>query len=316
MEPELASLRADDRALEAAYLSAGASMAEEVRLVSRRSIGGSRTSRSELLCFDRDGDLESCFCKYAEEAGLPVGEYKRGVGHEARVYDQILASLEISRPRLLGSAVRNGMTFLFLEYLETASPMTYRDGGVFEAARWLGSFHRASAHVREDASAFLPDIDARFFALWLERAWRNCRPLVQEFPWLRALGTEQNALLRRFGAFEPTIIHGDFYPKNILLDDDGLVPVDWECTSFGEGAIDLAALLEGWTPATVQKSVRLYALARWGADPPGDFNQRLAVARVFLSARFFGHHPSLVHRPGMTWRFHELASALDGLGYR
>ena len=47
-----------------------------------------------------------------------------------------------------------------------------------------------------------------------------------------------------------TMIHGEFYPGNILYEKGRICPVDWESAAIAAGELDLAALTEGWQPAS------------------------------------------------------------------
>jgi len=43
----------------------------------------------------------------------------------------------------------------------------------------------------------------------------------------------------------PTLIHGEFYAKTVLVRRGKLFMVDWESAAIGPGEVDLAALTEG-----------------------------------------------------------------------
>ena len=57
-------------------------------------------------------------------------------------------------------------------------------------------------------------------------------------------------VVARLAAMPRTVIHGEFYPCNILIRGTGprarVCPVDWELAAVGPGLIDLAALMTGW----------------------------------------------------------------------
>lgn len=42
------------------------------------------------------------------------------------------------------------------------------------------------------------------------------------------------------------IIHGEYYPVNVLFSDEIVLPVDWESTAVAMGEKDSASLSEAW----------------------------------------------------------------------
>ena len=56
-----------------------------------------------------------------------------------------------------------------------------------------------------------------------------------------------------FSRKRETVIHGEFYPKNVLIHDGIVCPIDWESTAISVGEIDLAALTENWSEEIVQQ---------------------------------------------------------------
>jgi thiamine kinase-like enzyme len=89
---------------------------------------------------------------------------------------------------------------------------------------------------------------------------------------------------------EPTLVHGDFYPANVLLADGAVIPVDWEWAGVGAGELDLAALVDGWSAGTVDACLGDYRQARWSPGGDHGHHERLAAARLFLAARWLGGH--------------------------
>ena len=48
------------------------------------------------------------------------------------------------------------------------------------------------------------------------------------------------------------MIHGEYYPHNILFQSGVVRPVDWETAALAPGEIDLATLCEGWPPEEIR----------------------------------------------------------------
>jgi thiamine kinase-like enzyme len=83
------------------------------------------------------------------------------------------------------------------------------------------------------------------------------------------------------GRLPVTLIHGEFYPANVLVADGKIVPIDWEMAGVGPGLLDLAALTTGWSredqaaitsaygdvPEAGLDASRLHLALRWLSTP-------------------------------------------------
>ena len=72
-----------------------------------------------------------------------------------------------------------------------------------------------------------------------------------------------DALLHSLEARRPplvpqTLIHGELYPSNVLVDPPRVCPVDWEMAAIGPGVIDLAALCGGWETVAAARLTAAY----------------------------------------------------------
>jgi thiamine kinase-like enzyme len=206
--------------------------------------------------------------------------------NERVVYQQILPHVPVTSPRMYGVKPEGpDHAWLFLEdvgnerYLEN-DPMHRRLAG-----RWVGALHSAASRV-PDARSF-PDGGPQRYLDHL----RTARATISAHVDNPALGAEDSDLLRRVvrdldaldadwarveracAGVPPTLVHGDFRPKNAYLremrDGLGLFPIDWETAGWGVPAADLtridlpsylSALDASWWPG-----VRLADLERVAA---------------------------------------------------
>src|SRR5207248_1003471 len=127
--------------------------------------------------------------------------------------------------------------------------------------------------------AHLLSHDAAFYRLWPRRAKdflaRQPGPGPQAWGRFERLCARYDEVVGRLAALPATVIHGEFYASNVLVQPTAggprVCPVDWEMTAVGPGLIDVAALTAGkWTEAQRAALVGAYhaALAAEGGRPP------------------------------------------------
>jgi aminoglycoside phosphotransferase (APT) family kinase protein len=216
-------------------------------------------------------------------------------------------------PRCFGvhSDSRTGTTCLFLEYLEGAQHPE-NDTALPHAATWLAHFHRrAEPFASSNEAAFLTRYDREYYAGWARRTAAFTEPLGEQYFWVPGV-CERFA---QYGAPElerhPTVIHGEYYRKNLLLHHGQLYGIDWESCAVGAAEIDVAMLIEGWPDEPVGEVERHYCRERWPGGA-GNFTERLAMAQVYVHFRWLGDQPRWT--PLELWRFKELRVASGRAG--
>jgi aminoglycoside phosphotransferase (APT) family kinase protein len=171
------------------------------------------------------------------------------------------------------------------------------------AARWLARFHRASESRLSLASLpCLHRYDAGHYLGWADRTSQLAGPLHQRFPWLATLCERFEDVVGMLLKPPAMIIHGEYYPNNILFRQGMIYPVDWESTTIAIGEIDFASLIERWPPEIIERCKAEYLSARWSEGPPAGFEQRLDVAKLYWRFRwlgrmqgFFTQHPEILN---------------------
>ncbi len=169
-----------------------------------------------------------------------------------------------------------------------------------KAARWIAQFHQsfASAAVaRLVHTARLLVYDEAFYGLWLERAQRFAAGRRRVQRTVDKIARGYAAVVERLVNMPRTLIHGEFYPCNILVRGTGpqlrVCPVDWEMAAFAPGLIDLASLTTGWAPAAQRALMRAYCGASETAEPLSasarrEFERDLECCRLHLAVRMLG----------------------------
>jgi aminoglycoside phosphotransferase (APT) family kinase protein len=242
--------------------------------------------------------------------------HRGGVALEATVYRELLPSLALSTPWLYGvyEDASSGQVWIILEYLEESVRVKKSpDPTAMDlAARWIGQFHLTSeARLQETEMPFLKPYDAEYYLGWARRTSQYAGHWHQRFPWLQSLCESFEEVVTTLLYAPPTVIHGEYYPKNILFRDGNIYPVDWESTAIAAGVIDLASLTEAWSEDVAHQCEIEYQQARWPDGPPNDFDRMLCAAQLYLNFRWLGNLPK-----GTTsgWRFRQLHSVGRELG--
>jgi hypothetical protein len=237
------------------------------------------------------------FCKYGIGHTVSGQGHRGGVRYEAEVYRQVLQPSPLAAAGCYGAHTdpATGATWLLLEYLDRAVQVSRAQdpAAMGLAADWAGRFH-AAHEVRPAGTppAFLTRYGAEYYALWARRTAQFAADLHPRYPWLAPLCRRfEEAAVSLLLAPPLVVIHGEYYPKNILYRPGVVYPVDWESAAVARGEIDLASLVEKW-PADVERHCKAaYLRARWPAGAPADFARALDAARAYLHLRWLGDQP-------------------------
>ena len=326
-----ASLLPDAKTLTARLSSAfngSDSCVEPVRILGRKLPQMMSTFPNEVVtCQLPDGSERRVFIKYERGHRHDSFGHRGGVAYEAEVYRRLLQPLSDFRPKCLGAPAdpNAGKTWLVLEYVYgtvRVSDLVYKRAtrqprAMAESARWIGKFQAAhEARVQALGFSFLKRYDAEYYRGWARRTFEFARPLRARFPWLNKLGEIGDEWFAPLLAARPTVIHGEFYAKTVLIRKEKLFMVDWESAAIAAGEIDLAALTEGkhWPKNIVRQCEREYQRARWPQGAPAGFERTLDAARIYLHFRWLGERPDLTVREKTLWRYVQLRAAAERLG--
>ena len=309
----------------------------KVTILDREQMKEGSFPKELVTCRLEDGKKLQLFCKYTGGYSHASHGHRAGVPYEARIYQGVLAPLSISKPTFYGT--HTGATkddvWVVLEYL----PDTLRlnqpddpDAAMVLAARWLGNFH-SLVERRLPSSSIVSSYDSEYYRGWSRRALEFTRDAGLHFGWL-------DSLCAKYEEFGPvvlgscsTVIHGEFYPRNILFRDGEIYPVDWESAAIAAGEIDLVTMTDCWDDDVTERCALIYQQARWPKGVPADFENRITWARLYLQLRWLGDCgraewwcascQRLANRPRQNdwtldqdslWRFEQLKFAGKQLG--
>jgi hypothetical protein len=251
-----------------------------------------------------DGTQWLVLCKYdIRPDGSPVAaphgaDYRESLTYEGHVYSQLLGPLRVSAPRFYGLYGRgdNFPTWLALEYADDGVWPQHTpswEQNIVAAARWIGEFQcKVDERYGGAAPAFLTRRDDDFYRGWIRRASPCLRDWGRSVPWLPALVERYERAIDLL-VTAPTVVHGEYYPQNILFRrrTETICPVDWQTAAIAAGELDLASLTDGYPNESVHACEAAYRQARWPAGAPADFEERLVAARLFWAIRWLAGYP-------------------------
>jgi Phosphotransferase enzyme family len=243
-----------------------------------------------------------------------------GPEYEAAVYETVLDETGISHP-FIGCRrdPSSQSSRIVLEYLHDGWGRLGRGGvddprAIVRVAAWLGAFHAGAAARVRTLAGVLNVYDAEYYAGWARRSLRYLPRLGDDFQWLGDVCRAFGQIGARLAAGPLTVVHGEFYPENVLVHGETIRPVDWEWAGLAAGEVDLAALTEGWSAELTEASELAYAAARWPRGAPADFAWRLDAARVYMHLRWLGDRTDRLEAPELTARLKDLEVVVQRLG--
>jgi aminoglycoside phosphotransferase (APT) family kinase protein len=301
----------------------------EVEFVKRIEHARVSSNYSNVIsCGLSGGRVLRLFGKYTEsspEEGHGDSGYGHwgGVAYEAEVYRQVLRHTTVTCPKFYGvyRDEETGRFALFIEYLEGGWFVTSHSDpprSMGRASRWLGRFHAENEHRLGNQSwPFLKRYDAEYYLGWARRTSQFAGDLHRRYPWLARLCEQFEEAAAILQESPPTVIHGEFYPHNVLYHGEAgeaIYPLDWESAAVAFGEIDLAALTEGWADDIIDACWQEYVSARWPGDQAAGDRWRFTAAQLFLQFRWLGDQEDWTVDEENRHRFEMMQTAASKLG--
>ena len=237
---------------------------------------------------------------------------------EIDTYRKVLSQHKLGTPACFGAFVdpEEKRYWIFLERLPPV--LLWQQGEMHfwtETARWLAGMHSylvPETEIRESQHiAHLLKYDERFYRRWIDRAVEFIhegdtspgREAAAAIDWLAA---RYERVIEHMLSLPITVIHGEFYASNILLDIGRdhlrICPVDWEMAAIGPGRVDLAGLTSGnWTATQKNTMARAYYDALPDSSPVKcgwrKFQIDLEFCRLHQAVQWLGWSPGWAPPP-------------------
>ena len=263
---------------------------QPVEIVSRSSFRGSSTFPAEVIqCKLPDGSVLPLFGKYLAGLGPNNHGHRGGVEYEIKIYDEVLRNLPLSKPGFRGKCFfpECNETLLLMEYLEGTKSLKGNPdiNHYLRAASWIARLHH---FFENNVPSFVKVYDTPYYFIWTKRML-NEPSILEAHPWLRDVINFFHEHIEILTGAPHTLIHGEYYSKNILIREEDVYPVDWESAAYAPGEIDLASIIEARKEeavAQIRESYIKTRIAAGGWDESG-FEARLGMAQLYLHFRFF-----------------------------
>ena len=285
-------------------------MAGKVEVISRTAFKGSSTFPAEIInCRFDGGKTITLFGKYLAGLGPNNHGHRGGVEYEIKIYDEVLQNLPLSKAHFWGKCHfnENNETLLLLDFLEGSISLKGNpDINLYlNAASWIALMHN---YFEEKVPSFVKVYDRAYYTIWPTRMENEPAILIAQ-PWLHDVIHYFRDHIHILTEARQTLIHGEFYSKNILMRDGIAYPVDWESAACAPAEIDLASIIEARKEDVVARIRDSYIAARFKniEFDKKDFEKRLWMAQLYLHFRFFFPKRE-------SWRYdhiHALAKKLE-----
>jgi len=219
---------------------------------------------------------------------------------ELRAYE-LLDRADLGTPRLVVAVDESGRAWLFLEAVRGARLEHIGEPAVWKAAaRWL-----ARAHVELTARAS----DPAWPPTWTPP---DVDVLAAREPRVGQLAPALAVAAARLAEVPPTVIHGELYAANVLIDGERVCVLDWETIARGPALLDLAALTAGaWTDPH-EPLAEAYRRALPDPPPRDEFFAELDAARLLTAARWLAAPAGWQPPPEQTRDWLRDAEAIAG----
>lgn len=266
-----------------------------------------------------DGRTLELFCKYSTYWNEKEYSHRRDVAYEGHVYETVVRHTELSKPLFYGIHCDPDLTVLVIEHLHSAQRISKIEPQVsmLSAARWIGKFHNLNETMAGGSNfTSLIAYNRAYYIGWVDRTLKFTDEITKtrHYPWLEHLCDSFRNHIDLLVEIPPTVIHGEYYGKNILFQNNNIYPIDWQSAAIACGEIDLASLTEWWTDEVESECMEEYKRARWPCGTPDHFDLAFYLSKLYWQFRWLGDSTSQKNDERIALRFETLFSLGKRMG--
>lgn len=253
----------------------------DLTLISRAQGEYESTHPIEDVSVSTEDDLLELVCKYSPPSVDPVTGHSRGAAYEAEIYRRAFPDRDLTTPICYGVFdAGESVDCVVLEHVPgyRIHHSTF-PRGLVDVCADLGGFHSRGV-------GSLPPVHNVFNRSHFARLMSEMERLPGVSSRLAGMGSTVVDVLANAPR---TLIHGELYPANVLINEEGPVVIDWETAGVGPGVLDLAVLTQGsWDPDLVDECEEVYWKERGDVVPMWG-RRNLAAARVMAAGLLLLH---------------------------
>lgn len=255
---------------------------------------------------------------HPDSVGVAANEFRRGLRYEAQIYRDLLNPYGlVHSPQHVDSWLcEQDQSFAFLmTCIEGNQRINHLEPneGLVKAASWLGAFQRKCEAICLDLgpqAVMFPQLNRDSYCSWFESALSFTEQFAHVEPILSQYLDYIDVLVDTLADSPVSLVHGDFYPSNILINLIGDVfPIDWEAASFGAGLLDLCSLVQFWPKEVVDVCLTAYQQSRWLGALPRSFELTFHAGCIYNLARYNFDSLDITSRHGQRY-LREFSDAL------
>ena len=297
----------DDDALEYALSTIFSKKFQKVLIVSileRINNISSSSHPSEIVtCEDDSKKKYQLFLKYELKSFVDISKHKQDLFYEDSIYRYALSQMEISTPNYFGSYSFQGeeLLLMVLDYIPGIiefSKSTDPDS-IYKATHWLADFHNQSniLYLNRDLT-FIKKLDLDYFQYWSSTA----KDIIEQsnfgkdYKWLLELIDIYDSECDQLLISDFVMIHGEFYPQNVMTKNDKFFPIDWQTAAIGPAEIDLAALTDNWPQNVKDKCIQEYLSFSGSTENYMQVKNKVKLARIYLGLLWLCTFPIILRQ--------------------
>ena len=264
-----------------------------LEIVTREPSIRSSTFPAEIIRCRVNNEPVSLLCKYLNGMSHNNFGHRGAIEYEARVYEDILSRINLPSATYYGIyTMENNDLCMVIEFLEGGELLfrSLEENQIERSVKWIAEFHNL---FQDKLPEGIRKYDADYYFVWANKVDAIVADKGNIYPWLIDVSNFFRKNIKVLTEAPMTLIHGEYYPNNIMIHRGQIKPIDWESVAIAPGELDLAASIDGHVSAEQEKAINTYMATRW---PTGEFdryafNARLLMSQIYFHFRWIGGKP-------------------------